>query len=74
MGGSAREDATTGGCSSSGLGDDGGSDRKGVRGTARGNRAEDVIPSEWGDAPAELCPPEASSERECEVSRMEREG
>ncbi|CAM9213385.1 unnamed protein product [Ectocarpus sp. 8 AP-2014] len=57
-GGGARGDSTTGGCGTSGVG---------VRGNARGDRAKDVVPSEWGYAPVELCPPEASAERECEL-------
>ncbi|CBJ32521.1 expressed unknown protein [Ectocarpus siliculosus] len=57
VGGGARGDSTTGGCGTAGIG---------VRGTARGDRANDVVPLEWGDAPVELCPPEASAERECE--------
>ncbi|CAM9479837.1 unnamed protein product [Ectocarpus sp. 12 AP-2014] len=58
VGGDARGDSTTSGC--------GASDR-GARGNVRGDRAKDVVPSEWGDAPVELCPPEASAERECEL-------
>ncbi|CAM9489545.1 unnamed protein product [Ectocarpus sp. 13 AM-2016] len=58
VGGGARGDSTTGKCGASGLG---------ARGYARGDRAKDVIPSEWGDAPVEFCPPEASAERECEL-------
>ncbi|CAM9524485.1 unnamed protein product [Ectocarpus sp. 12 AP-2014] len=56
--GGTRGDSTTGGCGASGLG---------ARGIARGDRAKDVVPSEWGDAPVDLCPPEASAERECEL-------
>ncbi|CAM9825433.1 unnamed protein product [Ectocarpus fasciculatus] len=68
VGGGARGDSTSGGCGSSSLGEDGGgSRRKGVRGAARGDQVKDVIPSEWGDAPVELCPPKASAEGECEL-------
>ncbi|CAM9431380.1 unnamed protein product [Ectocarpus sp. 4 AP-2014] len=58
VGGDAPGDSSTGGCGASG---------RGARDNARGDRAKDVVPSEWGDAPVELCPPEVSAERECEL-------